>query len=65
MCEWNWEWEELSDMPKNFDFFFFPCCSVTHPNHVLCVQLLLDFAIADFHQTAFLNANLQEWGEFI
>jgi len=43
--------EELSDMPKNFDFFFSPCCSVTHPNH-MCVQLLLDFAIVDFHGTA-------------
>lgn len=42
-------------MPKNFDHF--PCCSVTHSNHVLCVQLLLDFAIVDFHGTTFLNAN--------
>lgn len=25
---------------------------VTHPNHVLCVQLLLGFVIADFHGTS-------------
>lgn len=56
MWEWNWEWEELPAVPKKSDFFF-PCCSVTHPNHVLHVQLLLDFAIVDFHGTAFLNTN--------
>lgn len=39
------------DIPKSSDFppLLF---KVTHPNHVLCVQLLLGFAIVDFHGTS-------------